>query len=177
MHTQQKMQSTKVQQPWLWFARVSVSITKSVCGHLTWLSHVTHCTQCLMRKNVHYMHRLPMPFGWQKRLIRYRLCVKNAVSTCHVACRYRQVAVAQLLFWFYFGDSLFYKASDLCRLATATSFIVNMFTTYVQYDLHEMRLVWHEFTCVLWSYYHVYPHTWLLLHKRLNLVMFVDEHM
>jgi len=129
MHTQQKMQSTKVQQPWLWFARVSVSITKSVCGHLTWLSHVTHCTQCLMRKNVHYMHRLPMSFGWQKRLIWYRLCVKKAVSTCHVACSYRQVAVAQLLFWFYFGDSLFYEASDLCRLATATSFIVNMFTT------------------------------------------------
>jgi hypothetical protein len=180
------MQSTKVRQPRLLCVRISVSITKvgfagtflatrSQCVDRShWLSRVTHCTRRMTRKIVHYMHRIPMSFGWQKGLFGIS-CVCKKRLWVHVPFR----VVLGRLRWLssccniISVTALFYKASDLCRLATATSFIVTMFKLYVQNDFRYTR----EFTYVLWSYYHVYPHTWLLLLIRVNSVMFVGKHM
>jgi len=71
-------------------------------------------------------------------LIWYRLCIKKAV---HVKFR----VVSGRLRWlssccnFISVTALFHKASDLCTLAIATSFIVTMFTTHVQNDFRYTR--------------------------------------
>jgi len=143
------MQSTKVQQPRLWFAWVSVSITK--VGFVG--TFFTTRSQCVVRSQssvallpVHvwrgktFITRIDYPCLLDDEKVNLVSAVCRKKPWVHVMFR----VVSGRLRWlsscnFISAIAQFYKATDLCRPATATSFIVTMFIMYVQNDFRYMR--------------------------------------